>query len=244
MDFLPKNRARIENMPVLPYAIEEAINRLRVNISFQGSNIRKIMIISTMPDEGKSFVSMQLWRQMAEADVRSVLVDLDLRKSVMIDKYRICQEDGGRILGTSFYLANDIFLEECVLRTGIGKGDILPNNDNLVNPSMLLEGDKLEDTLNALAENYRYVIIDAPPMNLVSDGERIGSLCDGAILVVRGGETPKKMVHNSMRQLERAGCPLLGIALSRVQGSGGGYYYKQYGKGYYGSNYGYYADGR
>lgn len=244
MDFLPKNRARIENMPVLPYAIEEAINRLRVNISFQGSNIRKIMIISTMPDEGKSFVSMQLWRQMAEADVRSVLVDLDLRKSVMIDKYRICQEDGGRILGTSFYLANDIFLEECVLRTGIGKGDILPNNDNLVNPSMLLEGDKLEDTLNALAENYRYVIIDAPPMNLVSDGERIGSLCDGAILVVRGRETPKKMVHNSMRQLERAGCPLLGIALSRVQGSGGGYYYKQYGKGYYGSNYGYYADGR
>lgn len=244
MDFLPKNRARIENMPVLPYAIEEAINRLRVNISFQGRNIRKIMIISTMPDEGKSFVSMQLWRQMAEADVKSVLVDLDLRKSVMIDKYRICQEDGGRILGTSFYLANDIFLEECVLRTGIGKGDILPNNDNLVNPSMLLEGDKLEDTLNALAENYRYVIIDAPPMNLVSDGERIGSLCDGAILVVRGGETPKKMVHNSMRQLERAGCPLLGIALSRVQGSGGGYYYKQYGKGYYGSNYGYYADGR
>lgn len=244
MDFLPKNRARIENMPVLPYAIEEAINRLRVNISFQGSNIRKIMIISTMPDEGKSFVSMQLWRQMAEADVKSVLVDLDLRKSVMIDKYRICQEDGGRILGTSFYLANDIFLEECVLRTGIGQGDILPNNDNLVNPSMLLEGDKLEDTLNALADNYRYVIIDAPPLNLVSDGERIGSLCDGAILVVRGGETPKKMVHNSMRQLERAGCPLLGIALSRVQGSGGGYYYKQYGKGYYGSNYGYYADGR
>ena len=181
---------------------------------------------------------------MAEPDEKSVFVDLDLRKSVMIDKYRICQEDGGRILGTSFYLANDIFLEECVLRTGIGKGDILPNNDNLVNPSMLLEGDKLEDTLNALAENYRYVIIDAPPMNLVSDGERIGSLCDGAILVVRGGETPKKMVHNSMRQLERAGCPLLGIALSRVQGSGGGYYYKQYGKGYYGSNYGYYADGR
>ena len=91
MDFLPKNRARIENMPVLPYAIEEAINRLRVNISFQGSNIRKIMIISTMPDEGKSIVSIQLCRQKADADVISVLVDLDLRNSVMIDKYRICQ---------------------------------------------------------------------------------------------------------------------------------------------------------
>lgn len=248
MDFLPKNRATIENMPALPYAIEEAVNRLRVNISFQGSNIRKIMIISTMPDEGKSFVSMQLWRQMAEADVPSVLVDLDLRKSVMIDKYQIKQEGGNKILGTSFYLANDVFLEECVLRTNIGKGDILPNSDNLINPSMLLDGDKLKLTLDALAENYRYVFIDAPPLNLVSDGERIGSLCDGAILVVRGGETPKRIVHNSIRQLERAGCPLIGIALSRVQGSGAGYYYKQYGgksyygKGYYGKDgYGYYG---
>lgn len=245
MDFLPKNHATIENMPTLPYAIEEAVNRLRINISFQGSNIRKIMVISTMPDEGKSFVSMQLWRQMAEADVPSILVDLDLRKSVMIDKYQIRQEGEYKILGTSFYLANDIFLEECVLRTNIGKGDILPNSNNLVNPSMLLEGDKLEETLNALAENYRYVFIDAPPLNMVSDGERIGSLCDGAILVVRGGETPKRIVHNSIRQLERAGCPLLGIVLSRVQGSGGGYYYKQYGKGYYGkSGYGYYGDSK
>ena len=81
----------------------------------------------------------------------------------------------------------------------------------------------------------------------MSDGEKIGSLCDGAILVVRGGETPKKMIHNSISQLERAGCPLIGIVLSRVEGSGSGYYYKKYGKDYYGKSgygygYGYYGD--
>lgn len=247
MEFTPKYNATIDNMSQLPYAIEEAVNRLRVNLSFQGSKVKKIMVVSTVPDEGKSFVSMQLWRQMAEADVKSVLVDMDLRKSVMIDKYQITQEDKKKILGTSFYLANEVNLDECVLHTNIGKGDILPNSDNLINPSMLLEGERLRDSLNELAENYRYVIIDAPPLNLVSDGEKIGSLCDGAILVVRGGETPKKMIHNSISQLERAGCPLIGIVLSRVEGSGSGYYYKKYGKDYYGKSgygygYGYYGD--
>ena len=235
MEFTPKNKARILNMPELPYAIEEAVNRLRVNISFLGSEVKKIMVISTMPDEGKSFVAMQLWRQMAEAGVKSILFDMDLRKSVMADKYQIRQLDGDKMLGTSYYLANDISLDECVLRTDIGSGDILPNVDNVVNPSMLLEGQKLASTLKILDENYRYTFIDAPPLNLVSDGEKIGSLCDGALLVVRAGETPKAMVRNSIRQLERADCPVLGIALSRAKGGAGGYYYKKYGS-YYGKH--------
>ena len=188
-------KATIGNMPELPYAIEEAVNRLRVNVGFLGEDIRKIMVISTTPDEGKSFVTMQLWRQLAEAGTPTVLIDMDLR----------------------------------------------PNADNVVNPSMLLESKKLEDTLNELQEEFRYVVLDCPPLDLVSDGERIGALCDGAILVVRGGETPKSMIRNSIRQLERANCPLLGVVLNRVKGSGSGYYYKQYGGkyGYYGKD-GYY----
>ena len=79
------NEVTIGNMPTLPYAVEEAVNRLRINISFLGSDIKKIMVISTMPDEGKSFVTMQLWRQMAESGTPSILLDADLRKSVMTD---------------------------------------------------------------------------------------------------------------------------------------------------------------
>ena len=109
---------------------------------------------------------------------------------------------------------------------------------------MLLEGQKLASTFEELDENYRYTFIDAPPLNLVSDGEKIGSLCDGALLVVRAGETPKAMVRNSIRQLERAGCPVVGIALSRAKGAANGYYHKYgnyYGKRYYGKGYGYYG---
>ena len=221
MEFTPKNRATVQNMPKLPYAVEEALNRLRVNVSFLGSKVKKIMVISSAPDEGKSFIAMQLWRQMAEAGSKSILVDMDLRKSVMVDKYQIVREDNGKILGTSDYLESDDTL------------DLLPNKENIINPSMLLEGQKLASTFEELDENYRYTFIDAPPLNLVSDGEKIGSLCDGALLVVRAGETPKAMVRNSIRQLERAGCPVVGIALSRAKGAANGYYHK-YGN-YYGT---------
>lgn len=240
-----KNQITIENMPELPYAIEEAVNRLRVNMTFLGENVKKIMVISTMPDEGKSFVAMQLWRQMAETGVDSLLLDADMRKSVMADKYAMKKADGSKISGTSYYLANDVSLDEVILKTQYEHGDVMPNTDNVVNPSILLEGQKFADTLDALAEKYRYVFVDAPPLNLVSDGERIGSLCDGAVLVVRGNSTPRGIVKNSITQLERAGCPLLGVVLNRVKGSGSGYYYKQYGSyGYYGKNYGgsYYGD--
>lgn len=233
-----ENMAEIQNMPELPYAVEEAVNRLRVNISFLGNEIRKIMIISTLPNEGKSFIAMQLWHQMAKTGISSILLDADLRKSVTAEKYSIKRTDGKKIQGCSHFLANDYPVEKAILHTEWECGDLLPNVENVVNPSMLLESERFERMLDYMAEKYRYVFVDSPPLEMVSDGEKIGSLCDGAILVVRGASTSKSMVKNSIRQLERASCPLLGIVLNRVEGAKGGYYYKKYGGGkYYGSKY-------
>lgn len=237
-----RNKVEIYNMPELPYVIEESISRLRINVGLMGPAIKKIMVISTMPDEGKSFVSFQLWRQLAEAGIKSLYLDMDLRKSVTAKKYQICQENGDAILGTSQYLANDIPLEECVLKTYVGNGDIMVNATNVINPSTLITGERFSELLKILEEEYRYVIVDSPPLGLVSDGEMIGSLCDGAILVIRGNATSRRMIRNSIQQLERVGCPLLGVVLSRVKNAGNGYYYKKheskvysdkYGKGYY-----------
>ncbi len=237
------NQIKIENLPELPYAVQEAVNRLRINISFLGNKVKKIMIISSLPNEGKSFVALQLWHQMAESGMPSILLDADLRKSVMVDKYQMSRTDGEPIKGMSYVLANDISMEDAILHTPLEGGDVLPNVDNVVNPSMLLESERFEKMLEYMAEKYRYVFVDAPPLDLVSDGEKIGSLCDGAVLVVRGGYTSRNAVRASIQQLERAGCPLLGIVLNRVGGSKGGYYYKKYGGKYYG-RYGkeYYAD--
>ena len=226
--------------PKLPYSIEEAMNRLRINVSFLGSDIRKIMVISSEPNEGKSFVAMSLWMQMASAGEKTILVDADMRKSVMVDNYQISREDGKELWGLTHYLSDNKKLEDCILTTNLETEDLLPNVNNVVNPSMLLESRRFEGLLNYLAEEYRYVFLDVPPLGLVSDAERIGNLCDGAILVVRAGVTPKSIIRNSIAQLERAGCPLLGIALNRA-GAGNGKYGKYYGK-YYGRYGKYYSD--
>ena len=240
-----RNKVKFGNLPTLPYAIEEAINRLRINISFLGSDVKKIMIISSEPNEGKSFISWHLWNQLARAGEKCLLIDGDMRNSTYYEKYAMTREDGEELKGISHYLSGNVELDQVLLHTDNENADILINVENVINPSMLLETAKFEKLLEEMSGKYRYVFIDAPPLSLVSDGERIGSFCDGAILSVRAGVTPKSAVRESVSQLERAGCPLLGIVLNRVGDSKTGYYrgryghYGRYGKyGGYGEYYG------
>ena len=233
--------------PQLPYSVQEAVNRLRINISFTGSDVRKIMVVSSEPNEGKTFVALNLWNQMAEAGEKTVFLDADMRNSTVVKKYQLRRTDDKEMLGTSHLLAGGK-LEDVLVHTKYGDGDIIPNVENIINPSMLLESDRFKVLLDGLAKRYRYVFVDAPPLGLVSDAEKIGNLCDGAILCVRSGVTPKGIVRESIRQLDRAGCPLLGIVLNRVNENKGGYgkygHYGRYGKYghyyndkyYYGSN--------
>lgn len=239
-----ENIAIFGKTPQLPYSVEEAINRLRINISFLGSDVRKIMFISSEPNEGKSFLALNLWNQMAEAGEKAVFVDADMRNSTMYSKYDLHREDGKEMKGTSHLLAGNARLDDVLVHTKYGYGDLIPNIENIVNPSMLLESDRFKVLLGGLAKRYRYVFVDAPPLGLVSDAEKIGNLCDGAILCVRSGVTPKGIVRDSIRQLERAGCPLLGIVLNRVNENKSGYgKYGKYGKyGHYGRYGRYYND--
>lgn len=233
------NKVEIGVQPEMPYAIEEALNRLRINVSFLGGDIRKIMVVSSEPNEGKSFIAMNLWRQLASAGEKSILVDADLRKSVMVETYDIHSEDGIKLYGLSDFLAGTRNLDRCIYSTDLPYGDILPNISNIINPSLMLESSRFAEMLDTLGKAYRYVILDVPPLGIVSDGEFIGNLCDGAILDIRCGVTPRQVVRSSRQQLERANCPLLGVVLNRASGSKNGYYHKYYGR-YYGS---YYGDG-
>ncbi len=219
----------MKNVPALSYSTEEAINRLRVNLNFLGTDIRKIMLVSANENEGKSFVAMHLWRQVAESGVHCVLVDGDMRKSVLVEKYQMEAADGGEFRGTSHVLADKTPMKEAVWQTELEQGDILPNTENVVNPTVLLEGKHFQNILEEMTGTYRYVFVDVPPLEMVSDGEKIGSMCDGAILIVRSGKTSRKEVRNSIQLLERAGCPLLGVVLNRVDDGQKRYYYKKYG---------------
>ena len=134
-----ENMVVFGNTPQLPYSVEEAVNRLRINISFLGSDVRKIMVISSEPNEGKSFLALNLWNQMAEAGEKTVFVDADMRNSTLYAKYDLHREDGKEMKGTSHLLAGNAKLDEVLVHTKYGYGDLIPNVENIINPSMLVE---------------------------------------------------------------------------------------------------------
>ena len=224
-------------LPALPYAVEEAMNRLRVNIKFCGKNTKKILVISSVPNEGKSSVSVQLWKMLAEAGFPSVLVDVDLRKSMLKSRHNFSYE--GELKGLDYYLSGLAEYQDVIYKTNIENGYIVPCSNLLENPSALLEDPRMKEMLDHLAEDYRYVIIDSPPLDSVSDGLLIGAMCDGAILVVRSGMTSRTLIKHSLQQLERIQCKLLGTVLNCVETTSRAYskYYGKYGK-YYQDSYG------
>lgn len=231
----------------LPYAVEEAMNRLRINIKFCGKNTRKILLTSCLPNEGKSTVSSYLWKMLAEAGFPTVLVDADLRKSVMKKRFQIDYTEDMK--GLNYYLSGLAEYEDVVYETNVPNGYLVPCTQLLESPSALLEDVRFKELLNRLAENYRFVIIDTPPLGSVSDGALIASMCDGAVLVVRAGETPKAMIRQSLHEIEQSGCKLLGTVLNRAEVRGSAYrkYYGKYGRKYgygYGYGYGYESDSK
>ena len=223
-------------LPELPYAVEEAMNRLRVNIKFCGKNTKKILLTSCVPNEGKTTVSTYLWKMLAEAGFPTVLVDVDLRKSVMMKRL---QADYKEEKGLNHYLSGMAELNEVIYKTNIPNGYLVPCTQLLNNPSSLLEDARFKELLDTLAEKFRFVIVDTPPLGSVSDGTLIGSMCDGAILVVRAGETSKSMIRQSINEIEQSGCKLLGTGLNRADVSGRAGRYGRYGKYGYGYGYGY-----
>ena len=225
--------------PDLPYAVEEAMNRLRINIKFCGKNTRKILLTSCMPNEGKSTVSTYLWKMLAEAGFPTVMVDVDLRKSVLMKRLQADAEKETK--GLNHYLSGLAEYDEVVYKTNIDNAYIVPCTQLLENPSPLLEDVRFRELLDKLAAEYRFVIVDTPPLGSVSDGALIASMCDGAVLVIRAGETPKAMIRQSLHEIEQSGCKLLGTVLNRAEGAGRGYgKYGKYGKyGNYGYGYGY-----
>lgn len=217
----------------LPYSVEEALNRLRINIKFSGHSTKKILVTSSVPNEGKSFISVYLWKMLAEAGFKTAFIDLDLRKATATNRYKVKTDE--EVKGMDYYLSGIANYEDVVYSTNVENGFFIPCTNVLENPTVLLEDPKFKELLDKLSDEFRYVIIDSPPLDNVADGALIASMCDGAIMVVRSGYVSRKIIKKAVDQLDTVGCKLLGTVLNRVPNSK-----KKYGKYYsYGYGYGY-----
>lgn len=229
------NQLTIRNMPALPFDVEESINQLRVNLSFCGDQIKTVMVTSSVPNEGKSFITIHLWKMLAELGSRVLLIDCDLRKSELRTKYGISGNGTEKVTGIAHYLAGKVELQDAIYSTNIPNGFFMPLSAPVANPAILLESKRFSDMVKQCAELFDYVLIDTPPLESVADALQIAPYTDGAVMVIHAGQTSRKIVANAVEQLQRTEVPILGLVLNRVGMSRKGSYYSKryYYNGYY-----------
>lgn len=194
------------------YYIKEAFNSLRANILFTQKGIKTIVLTSCLAHEGKSSVCFDLCRNLAEAGKKILLVDADLRKSVMVTRYT--NERG--VFGLSHILSGQVEAENAIYKTNVNGLDIVFSGPYPPNPTELVGSSAFEEFINSQRDAYDFVIVDAPPLGLVVDAAVISNACDGAILVLNVGHVKKRMVRQVSAQLEKSGRKILGVILNQV----------------------------
>ena len=219
------------------YHYNEAIKTLRTNIQFCGNGIKTIMLTSSLPDEGKSDITFAMASSLAQIGKKVVLVDADIRKSVLVSRYHLERE----VSGLSQYLSGQRSLENVLYDTNIENLSIIFAGPYSPNPADLLEESLFGDMISKLKEKYDYIIVDTPPVGNLIDGAIVARQCDGAVMVIESGSISYRLEQRVKGQLEKSGCRILGVVLNKVNMKRNGYYSKYYGKyGKY-SKYGHYG---
>lgn len=222
---------------LLDYKSKEAFKMLRTNIEFSDSDLKVICITSCVPNEGKSNISFEVAKSYAQLGKKVLLLDADLRKSVMRQRHK----KGKVRLGLVNYLVGKCEFEEALCETDeknlymVFSGPVPPN------PSELLSNKRFIQMIENAREEYDMIIIDTPPLGSVIDAAVVSKCCDGAVLVIAAGGISYRFAKKIKEQLEMTGCRILGCVLNKVDMTGKGYYGKYYGS-YYGKYYGNYGD--
>lgn len=221
----------------LAFTANEQYKLLRTNLSFTLPEDTKCPIIgvtSSMRGEGKSTTSVNIAYVLAESGKRVMLLDGDLRIPSVAKKLNIESSPGL----TDFLIRYKEMDVESFKSDLLDTLYIMPSGALPPNPSELLGSAKMERRLKYLAEQFDYIILDLPPVNLVSDALAVSKYLNGLILVVREEYAQKKDLEACIQQLKIGGVKVLGFVLNDAS-TGGGRYYKKYSK--YGKYYKYYT---
>lgn len=220
----------------LTYECDEAFKALRTNLQFCGDDKKIIVFTSCTPDEGKSTVVHYLAMSLANTGKKVLLLDADLRKSVLAGNFMISSP----VKGLSHFLSGQAAFDEVRCDTDIDTLKVILAGPMPPNPSELLAGDTFRKMLAQAREDYDYVLIDCPPLGSVIDCAIAAKHSDGAVIIVEAETIRYRFVQEIKEQLEKGNCPILGVVLNKVDIRGQKYYYNYYKKyGKYGKRYGY-----
>lgn len=224
------NKIMINDMEELRYGRREAINSLKTNIKFAGENVKVVVFTSCNPNEGKTTTCFDLARAFADAGSKTLLIDADMRKTVMLQRYNI-DNKGQKVGGLSHYLSGQTAVENIINATNIPNLYMMLSGPLSPNPAELLSGDLIDQLLNMCRKVFDMVIIDTPPLGAVIDAAILAPKCDGAVIITEANSTSARVAIGVKKQLEMTGCKILGCVLNKVPSSGTSYRYRYH---YYG----------
>lgn len=209
---------------------EEYYNSIRTNIQFSGRDLKVITLTSVQPGEGKSTTSANIAISFAKAGFKTLLIDADIRNSVMSGTFKADE----KYEGLSSYLLGNAELSAVISHTNIENLMLIPAGHVPPNPTTLLQNSNFNFMIDTVKELFDYVIVDTPPIGHVIDSAIISQKADANILVTEAGAIKRRFIQKAKEQMEQSGALFLGIVLNKVEetlDSYGGYVaYASYGK--------------
>lgn len=205
--------AEIQGNLTLDYSGEEAINTICSGLSFVGPKLKRVVITSCRANEGKSFTAMQIAIGMTRRGKRVLLMDVDLRMSVLRGRYGI--RLSGKGMGLAHLLSGQCSLEEALYETNIPNLTLMPDGSSVKTPLTLLTSPSFGQLMDVLAERFDLVVVDTPPLNVVVDAAEIARHCDGTLIVVEYNQTHSKALRDAADMLRKAGKPALGCIINK-----------------------------
>jgi len=220
------------------FFLRAAYKTTRTNVMFalagkEGCSV--IAVTSSLQSEGKSITASNLAMTFADMGSKTLIIDCDLREPTMSRLLEVSAP-----IGLTNVLVDRSLLDTALVRIkedktlwAMSSGKIPPN------PSELLNSEGMRTLLQGLKQRFDYIVLDTPPVDVVTDAMVLAPLTDGFLFVVRGGKSDRRAVAHSLSQLEYANAKVLGTVFngSSVGGSGYGnkkYGYRRYGYGRYG----------
>ncbi|MEC4004443.1 polysaccharide biosynthesis tyrosine autokinase [Flavobacterium sp. SUN052] len=221
-------------------ALSESFRAIRSSLQFlykkqNLSGTKTLMLTSSVSGEGKTFCSINIATVFAMSDKKTVIVGLDLRKPKIFDDFNLKNE-----VGAVNYLIGQLSLEEVTQKTTIPNLDVISSGPIPPNPSELIMGDSMTDLMNELKGKYDYIILDTPPVGLVTDAVELSTFADVTLYVMRQNFTKKEMVNLLNNRVRREELVNVSIILNGFENKA------KYGAGYgygYGYGYGAYSNG-
>lgn len=196
--------------------ISEDIRTLRTNLDFSlGANDEKvIMITSSNPSEGKSFISSNLSTCFAQNDKKVLLLDADLRLGRLHKVFELSNKSGVSNLILNYN--EDIRYESYIQKTDVKNLFVIPRGVVPPNPSELLASNKFKTIVEDLKKIFDYIIIDATPINGLSDALVLTSICDEVIIVCKYGKTDINDLEECKKLLQNADAKIAGVVINSM----------------------------